>query len=155
MLSLALAPGAVAGLLYDNTTNDTGDTLLFSSGPYSGIGDQIHLVAASDDSASALLQLFNAGGPGTFDIELRFYQVGAPVGAQIGGAFTLTGIASTGLDAINLQFALGGLHVPQDLIFVASVANATSGMDLGLDLFEPPGTGSSDNTFLIVDSGGF
>jgi hypothetical protein len=155
LLALAGASGAFAGLLYDNTTTPTPDTVLYSAGAYTGIGDQIHL-AAPGDAAMALLQFFNAGGAGTFDAELRFYQVGAPVGAQVGGAFALTGVTSTGGDTVNLQFALGGLALPQDVIFVASVINATDGMDLGLNLFEPPGAGSSDNTFLIVaDSTGF
>jgi hypothetical protein len=65
-------------------------------------------------------------------------------------------VASAGGDVIDLQFALGGLAMPQDVIFVATVINATDGMDLGLNLFEPPALGSSDNTFLIVaDNTGF
>src|ERR1035438_1199991 len=155
LLALSSAPGAFAGLLYDNTTTDTGDTLLYSAGGYTGIGDQIHLIAPGN-AVSALLQLYNAGAAGTFDAELRFYQVGAPVGAQVGGAFTVTGVTSTGGDIINLEFALGGLALPQDVIFIASVNPSSSDMDLGLNLFEPPTVGSSDNTFLIaLDGTGF
>ena len=155
LLALSSASGAFAGLLYDNTTVDQSHTLIYSTGPYTGIGDQIHLVAAGN-AVSALLQMYNNGGAGTFDAELRFYQVGAPVGAQVGGTFTRFNVASAGGDVIDLQFALGGLAMPQDVIFVATVINATDGMDLGLNLFEPPALGSSDNTFLIVaDNTGF
>ena len=155
LLALSSAPGAFAGLLYDNITTDTGDTLLYSAGGYTGIGDQIHLVAPGN-AVAALLQMYNAGAAGTFDVDLRFYQVDAPVGAQVGGAFILTGMTSTGGDIINMQFALGGLALPQDVIFVATVNRATGGMDLGLNMFEPPTVGSSDNTFLIVgDASGF
>src|ERR1039457_2118742 len=79
LLALCSASGAFAGLLYNNTTTDTGDTLLYSAGPYTGIGDQIHLVAPGN-AVSALLQMYNLGAPGTFDVALRFYQVGAPMG---------------------------------------------------------------------------
>lgn len=155
LLALSSASGAFAGLLYDNTTTDTLDTFYYSIGPYTGIGDQIHLVAAGN-AVSALLQLYNAGGAGTFDAELRFYKVGAPVGDPVGGTFTRFNVALAGGDVIDLQFDLGGLAMPQDAIFVATVNNATDGMDLGLNLFEPPGAGSSDNTFLIVaDNTGF
>ena len=155
LLALSSASGAFAGLLYDNTTVDQSHTLIYSTGPYTGIGDQIHLVAAGN-AVSALLQMYNNGGAGTFDAELRFYQVGAPVGAQVGGTFTRFNVASAGGDVIDLQFALGGLAMPQDVIFVTTVINFTDGMDLGLNLFEPPALGSSDNTFLIVaDNTGF
>jgi hypothetical protein len=155
LLALSSASGAFAGLLYDNSTTDTGNTLLYSAGAYTGIGDQIHL-AAPGNAVSALLQMWNDGAAGTFDVALQVYQVGAPVGAQVGGTFTLTNVASTGKDIINLDFALGGLALPQDVIFIATVGNATGDMDLGLNMFEPPTLGSSDNTFLIVgDASGF
>src|ERR1035441_2493748 len=128
LLALTGSPGMCLGLLYDNTTTDTLQTVPYSAGPYTGIGDQIHMVAAGN-AVSALLQLYNAGAAGTFDAELRFYQVGAPVGAQVGGAFTVTGVTSTGGDIINLEFALGGLALPQDVIFIASVNPSSSDMD--------------------------
>jgi len=155
LLALFSAPGAIAGLLYDNTTTDTLDTVFFSSGPYTGLGDQIHLVESSPGAETAMLQMYNAGSAGTFDAELRLYQVGAPVGPEIGGTFTVSGVVSFGADVITMHFDLGGLAVPQDLIFVASVTNLSAGMDLGVNMFEPPTVGSSDNSFMIVDNGGF
>src|SRR3954447_20874344 len=97
LLALTAAPGAFAGLLYDNTAIDTLHTLIYSVGPYTGIGDQIQLTAPGN-AVTALLQLYNAGGPGNFDAELRFYETGGPVGAQLGGVFTLPGVFSTGGD---------------------------------------------------------
>lgn len=153
-LALSTAAAASAGVIYSNTTTDTFGTLLFSVGPYTGIGDQIQLTAASN-ADTGRVQMYNSGGAGTFDAILRFYQVGAPVGTQIGSSYTLTGIASTGGDVIDLTFALGTLALPQDLIFVASVNNVSGGMDLGLNMFEPPTVGSSGNAFLIVHAGTF
>jgi hypothetical protein len=140
-------------LLYDNTTTDTMDTVLYSIGPYTELGDQIHLVSPGLAS-QAEVQMFNDGSAGTFDAELDFFQVGNPVGSEI-GSFALTGIASAGSDVIDVNFDLGAiLNVPQDIIFTVSVSNLSSGVDLGLDMFEPPTVGSSDNTFMIAESGG-
>jgi hypothetical protein len=155
VLALAAAPAAFGGaLLYDNTTTDTYNALLYSAGAYTGIGDQVRL-AFTAPADFARLQLFNAGGAGVFDVELRFFETGAPVGAQIGGPFTVTGIASAGFDVLDVTFDLDGLALPQDVIFVASV-RADPWMDLGLTLFQPPAIGSSDETSLIVaDDFGF
>jgi hypothetical protein len=152
LLALSGAPRALeaAALLYDNTAVDTFNTLFYSVGPYNGIGDQV-VLATPGVAATAQLQFFNAGHPGTFDVELRLYEAGTPVGPQL-GSFTQAGVASTGLDVIDVLFHLGGLTLPQEIVFVAAV-QASGGMDLGLNLFEPPSVGVSDNTFLIVDTG--
>ncbi|MEO8593788.1 MAG: hypothetical protein ABI759_10740 [Candidatus Solibacter sp.] len=154
LLTMVSAPGAFAGLLYDNTAIPTPDTLVFSVGPFDAIGDQIHLVSAGIGQ-TAQVEFYNAGGLGTFDAILRLYALGAPVGAPFGGDFTQTGIVSLGNDVIGVAFNLGGLALPADLIFLVSLARVDAGMDLGLDFYEPPGTGSSDNSFLIAHSGGF
>jgi hypothetical protein len=154
-LILACAYGARADttLLYDNTTTDTGDTTLYSVGPYTALGDQLNLVSQGL-ATQAQVQMYNNGNAGTFDAELDFFQVGGPVGSEL-GSFDLTGIVSMGSDVINLTFDLGSmLNVPQDIIFTVSVSNLSPGMDLGLDMFEPPTVGSSDNTFMIAESGG-
>jgi hypothetical protein len=152
LLALSSASGVFgAAFLYDNTALDTGNALLYSVGPYSGIGDQIRL-ASNGRADYAQLQFFNAGAAGSFDVQLRFYEVGAPVGALIGSAFTLNDVQSTGSDVIDVSFYLQGLALPQDLVFVATI-NADAGMDLGINLFEPPVVGLSDNTFMIVDTG--
>ncbi len=143
-----------AALLYDNTTTETFDTLVFSTGAYDSIGDQIHLATAGN-AAFARVQLFNAGTAGTFDTILRFAAVGTPVGSQIGGNFVLPGVVSTGGDVIDLTFNLGGLALPIDVIFLVSIANPTAGTDLGVNLFRSPTVGSSDPNFILVDLGGF
>jgi hypothetical protein len=137
--------------LYDNTAVSTGNALMYSVGSYSGIGDRIRL-ASSARATFTQMQFFNAGAAGMFDVQLQFYEVGSPVGASIGPAFRIEGVQSTGYDIVDVSFSLKGLLLPQDVVFIATV-NAEAGMDLGVNLFEPPVVGTSDNTFMIVDTG--
>lgn len=153
LLMLTTASGAWASLLYDNTSTDTGDTVLYSIGPYTALGDQIQLDSAGV-ATQAEVELFNNGAAGTFDAELDFFNVGSPVGSFLGSS-ALTDISSVGGDVLDLTFDLaGGLTVPQDLIFTVTINNASAGLDLGVDMFEPPTVGSSDNSFMIVESDG-
>ena len=154
LIFAALIPAAHAGILYDNTAFDTFLSVSYNGGSYSGIGDQIHLVSAGN-AATALLQFYNESDAGSFGVELRFYDVGAPVGAQIGGVYSVGGIATAGGDVIDVQIPLAGLALPQDVIFVATITGVSAGVNLWINLFEPPGAGSSDNSYLIVqgDSG--
>jgi hypothetical protein len=153
LLMLTTASGAWASLLYDNTSTDTGYTVLYSIGPYTALGDQIQLDSAGV-ATQAEVELFNNGSAGTFDAELNFFDVGSPVGSFIGSS-DLTDISSVGGDVLDLSFDLGGgLTVPQDLIFTVTVSNASAGLDLGVDMFDPPTVGSSDNSFMIVESDG-
>lgn len=154
LLMLGCAPVARANLLlYDNTTTDTLATVLYSLGPYAALGDQIHLVSAGTAN-QAKVQMFNNGGAGTFNAELDFFNAGSPLGSPL-GSFNLAGISSLGLDVIDLTFGLGGgLMLPQDLVFTVSVSNLSPNMDLGLNMFEPPTAGTSDNSFMIVATGG-
>jgi hypothetical protein len=111
----------------------------------------VNLVSAGN-ATGANVELFNNGAAGTFDVELDLHSVGSPVGSLL-GSFTQTGINSVGSDVIDLSFNLGGgVAVPQNLVFVVRVSNLSSNMDLGLDMFEPPTVGSSDNTFMIAES---
>jgi len=153
LLMLTTASGAWASLLYDNTSTDTGDTVLYSIGPYTALGDQIQLDSAGV-ATQAEVELFNNGAAATFDAELDFFNVGSPVGSFLGSS-ALTDISSVGGDVLDLTFDLaGGLTVPQDLIFTVTINNASAGLDLGVDMFEPPTVGSSDNSFMIVESDG-
>lgn len=155
---LALASGfSVASgstLLYSNTQDDMFDSSLYSFGPYRGIGDQIMLVSATSSADTARVQMYNNGGAGIFNPTLWFYNVGTtngtPVGAQIGTSFTIVGVSTSGADVIDMSFALGGIALPKDLVFVVTIANATENLDLGLNFFEPPNVGSSSNTFFVV-----
>ena len=154
-LLLGFAPEAHAVILYNNTTTDTLDTVLYSDvqPPYTALGDQIHLISAGVAN-QAEVEMFNNGDAGTFDAKLDFFDVGSPVGSSL-GSFTVTNISSVGSDVIDITFDLGsGLPVPQDLVVTVTVSNTTPNVDLGVDMFEPPTVGSSDNTFMIVQSGG-
>ena len=154
-LLLGFTSASSAVVLYNNTATDTFDTQLYSAvqPPYTALGDQIHLISPGI-ADQAEVELFNNGDAGTFDAELDFFDVGLPVGSSL-GSFRVTKISSVGNDVIDLTFNLGsGLTVPQDLIFTVTVSNTSPNLDLGVDMFEPPTVGSSDNTFMIVQSGG-
>lgn len=156
LLTLAFTPSIRATvLLYDNTTVDSGDTVLYSTGPFVALGDQIHLVSAGT-ATQAKVELFNIGDAGTFDAELDFFDVGSPIGFSI-GSFQLMGNSSLGMDVIDLTFDLGaGIPLPQDVVFTVSVSNqSTVTMDLGVDMFlGPTFAGASDETFMIAETGG-
>jgi hypothetical protein len=131
-----------------NTTTDTADTLIYSNLFVTQFGDQIHLAGTERVATFALVQLYNQGDAGTADVTLRLFNVGAPVGGQIGPDFVQTGVAVSGVT--NVGFNLPNLAVPDDLIFTVSFANQLGGVNIvGLDMFEPPTVGSSDNTFGI------
>src|SRR5579884_3784205 len=101
-------------LLYNNTSNDTGDTVLYSVGPYIALGDQIQLISAGT-ATQAKIELFNNGTAGSFDATLNLFDTGAPVGPQIASS-TISGVQTNGSDVIDLTFGLGAVTVPQDLI---------------------------------------
>lgn len=85
---------------------------------------------------------------------MRFFAVGPPV-SQIGGTFTVTGIPIVSGNTVNVTWNnLGGLVLPDNVIFTVSIAILTGGVDVGLDLFEPPTPpGSSSNQFYITYDG--
>ncbi|MCC6539821.1 MAG: hypothetical protein IT162_19895 [Bryobacterales bacterium] len=153
-LLAATAMAAQAAIVYSNTTNDLVQSILYADGGWEELGDQITLDGTARALNSASLQLYNRGAAGTFDATLRFYLPGAPVGADL-GAFTLTGLNA--LDAtgpefgvFTIDFALGGLIVPDEVIFTLQVSALGAGVDLGLNLFNPPTAGSSDDGFHIA-----
>ena len=142
-------------IVYNNTTTDTGDTLTYSVGPYTEIGDQIQLGGTDRYATTATVQFYNNGdSAGTFDATLTLLNVGSPVGSVIGN-YTVTGISAPlgGVSGFNVNFTGLNTTVPNDLVFAVSVGNETRGVNMGLDLFEPPTVGSSDNTFLVVSNG--
>src|SRR5258708_29710984 len=115
VLFLTLMPLALqAATVYSNTFTDTGQTAFYSSGPYSRIGDLIALGGTDRTATSATAEFFNAGSvAGTFDAVLRFYDVGSPVGAEIGSGFSATGISVASLHVIDVVFSnLGNVFLP-------------------------------------------
>ncbi len=104
--------------------------MAYSFGPYIALGDDIEWVSAGT-AEEAEVEMFNNGGPGTFDAELDLFDVGSPVGANIELSDYPTDISSVGGDVLDLTFYLGGVTVPQNLIFTVSVSNVSAGMDCG------------------------
>jgi hypothetical protein len=146
---------AHADVVFDNTTTPTAGPVsyIYSAIGATQIGDQVQLGGTLRSLTSASVQFFNAGDAGTFDAVLRLYKVGAPVGSQIGTDFTRTGISIGSFADLQVTFATAGHLVPDNLIFTVEVRNASAGVDPGLDAFEPPTIGSSDNASLITYDG--
>jgi hypothetical protein len=140
--------------IYQNTTTDTGDTISYTANGFSQIGDELQLAGTDRLATLARVQFFNDGLAGTFDATLKFFSLGEPVGAQIGTDYIMSGISAPLDDVLNVNFTLPSLLVPNNLIFTVSVSNESEGVDIvGLDMFEPPTVGSSDNTFAIAFNG--
>jgi hypothetical protein len=147
------APRSDAAFVYDNTTNDSLFALTYSSTSSTELGDQITLAGTERLAQKASVLFYNAiDGPGMFDATLRVYEVGSPVGTQIGGSFMINDIAigSTGFALVD--FSLGGLLLPDEVIFTLSV-DQPMGLDVGLNVFDPPTIGSSSDTFFIANDG--
>ena len=151
VLSAAVCPAGT--FLYSNASTDLLNTAVYGGNGYSEIGDQVHLVSPAW-LTDLTVQFYAIGADATFDAVLRFYNVGSPVGSQIGGAFTLAGISiGAGLSQDVTFSNLGFLLVPQDLIATLSVENVTGGGDVGINLFDPPTVGTSSNGFFFANDG--
>ena len=149
-LVLAGASVAQASVVYNNTTTDTLQTFVYSAGAYSQIGDTITLGGTDRTLTDATVQFFNlSDSGGTFSASLRFWNTGGPVGSQIGPTFTVNSQAINSFAIANVTFAGLNLLVPNSLVFTVSVANFGF-TDLGLDAFEPPSVGSSNNAQIIT-----
>ena len=150
ILVLASAGIAQASVVYNNTATDTLQSYLYSAGAYSQIGDTITLGGTDRTLTDATVQFFNLSeSAGTFSASLRFWNTGAPVGSQIGSTFTVNSQAISSFGIANVTFAGLNLVVPNSLVFTVSVANFGF-TDLGLNAFEPPSVGSSDNAQIIT-----
>lgn len=154
-LALILPVAVQAAIVYDNSGTILERSVQFSSGPYFEIGDEITLAGTARLATQATVQLWNDGAEGEFDLLLRFYDVGSPVGAQIGPTFTLTSLLAPAGSVINAVFTGLNVTLPDTLVFTLAVANASAGVDLGVDLFSPPVVGSSDAGYLVVNDGSF
>jgi hypothetical protein len=152
---LGSAPAMASSIVYSNTTTDTLDTVFYSAGPYSQLGDQIHLGGTDRLATVATVQFFNNGDTSTFDATLRLYQVGSPVGAQIGPDFVVTNITAPSGLVFNVSFLALNVTVPNDLIFTLSESNISGNADIGVDMFEPPSIGTSNNQLMIAKQGSF
>lgn len=154
---LVAATALQAAPVYDNTTTDTFRTVVYSANAFTEIGDRIQLAGTERLGTSATVQFYNASDfSGSFDATLNLYGLPAnnvDVVGSLLGSFTATGLAVTGFNSLDVSWALAGLSLPDDLIFTVSVANASSDLDLGLNLFDPPTLGSSSNQSFVARGG--
>jgi hypothetical protein len=152
LLVVLTAATCAAAVLYDNTNTDQQFSVFYSTG-FTEIGDQLQLVSPGQ-MASLDTQFFNNGADATFDATVTFYNTGSPVGSQIGPSFTISGNSIASNTSQTVTFAnLGGLPVPADVIVVLSIQNVSAGGDIGVNFFDPPTVGTSDNTFFIANDG--
>lgn len=152
---LVTATALQAAPVYNNTTTDTLNTVVYSSGGFSDIGDQIHLAGTERIGDNAATQFYNLGSDGTFVAHLNLYGLPANNTDVVGnllGSFTANGSLTTN-SSVDVSWLLAGLNLPDDLIFSITLSNVSQGMDLGLNLFDAPTVGSSSNQFLIVKGG--
>jgi hypothetical protein len=149
----ALPASAAPTVAYQNTDSDTFQSLFFSTGPYSQLGDQVQLTAGGA-LASVETQFFNGGSAdASFDAELRVYTTGAAP-SQIGSSILVSNLLIASGQSLNVSFGgLGGLVVPDALVVMFSVLNVSTDGDIGLNLFEPPSVGQSDHSFFMLDDG--
>jgi len=136
--------------VYQNQTNDTFLTAVYSVGPYDQIGDLVTLGGTERGLQSLTVQFFNLGSVGQFDASLAVWDATA---TTLLGTAQVTGIGIGDFSSTDVTFALSGLVVPDTISILLGVSNVGAGLDLGLNIFEPPTIGTSDNTFLLVQTG--
>ena len=152
--SLTAAQAFGGSIVYSNTTTDIDESFSIVANGFTQVGDQIQLAGTDRLATQAKVEFFNLGDSGTVDATLQLFNVGAPVGSQIGSGITLTGISAPGGSEFDATFALPNLMVPDNLIFMLSIANQSAGVSVdGPELYNPPTIGSSDNTFAIGYNG--
>jgi hypothetical protein len=142
-------------IVYDNTALDTNFGLDLT-GLFSAVGDSIVLQNNTPTLPLQLahVQFFNAGSAGSFDATLQFFSAGSPVGAQLGTDYTVTGVDISGSDYATIEFNLGGVTLPDSLVFMVSVSNVASGVLPQLELYGPtPSTGSNTPASAIAFDG--
>ena len=149
---IASASSTFAATIYDNTTTDTLQTYVYSAGAYTQIGDSITLGGTARTLTDASVQFFNLATAGTFSATLRFFNPAAPVGTQIGSSYLASGLSINSQDILTVTFSGLNLLVPNNLVFTVAISNVTGGADLGLNAFEPPLTGSSNNAQIITST---
>jgi hypothetical protein len=154
LAAILAGPAAADVALYSsNPANDALNDAIFSSG-YEGIGDSIVLTTAGVVSY-ANVQFYNDGVAGTFDASLSFFNTGAPVGAQIGSSYTLTGLSIGANSELNATFQLGNLSVPSSVVFILGVSNLSTSVDPGVELYSDPTLKGSNtpDTAIFLQSG--
>lgn len=155
MAGLLAATALQAAPVYNNSTTDTLNSAVYSALGASQIGDQIHLGGTARLGTSATVQFYELGGGGTFSATLSLFAVNAANGGGVGallGSFSTTGSIAQN-DVANVSWSLSNLALQDDMIFTVAISNLTAGMDLGLNFFDPPTVGTSDNQSFVVGTG--
>lgn len=139
--------------LYQNTDTDTFYSAFFSTQPYTQIGDRVQLVAGGR-LGSLQTQFFNGGDDASFDATMLLYSVSGSSYSQIGSAVLRSNLAIGSGQVLNVDFdILGGVEVPDDLVVMFAVGNVSAGGDIGLNFFDPPTVGQSQNSFFLSNDG--
>lgn len=159
-LSLALAaPLTAQETVYDNSTTDTFLTYFYRDLQTTRLGDVVQLGGTSRLLSDASVQFFNGSGvTGSFTAQLQLYAfdvVAGTVGPLLHSASS--GEVTIGVDdeaILTVHFTGLNVLVPDVLAFMVGVSGATTGLDLGLNVFEPPTIGSSDHARILLDDDG-
>lgn len=156
VMGLLAADAARGAIVYENATEDTFQTSVFSSIAATEIGDRIRLGGTARFAQRASVQFYNVGSPGSFAATLTFYEAGAPVGAAV-GSFLVNGITMDQDQILTVDFDNLNLSLPTDLIFTIALSNVTNGTDPGLNFFglTGPTVGSSDTNLYVINDGNF
>jgi hypothetical protein len=142
-----------AGILYSNTSTDTGFTDSFIQNSLVEAGDQIQLTSAGLVS-SASTALYNSGSAGeALSVTLRFYNVDAleNLGSEITSS-TLTNVSFSAGSLTPLTFSDLNTTLPQNVVWTLSYTTSDP-IALELPDYDPPTVGSSDNTTVWWDTG--
>lgn len=152
--AVSVAPlAAQAVTVYDNSATDLSTFIAYGVNGASPdqLGDFVLLAGSERRLTDASVQFYNAGlAGGTFDAALSFYAVGAgsSVGSQL-GTYVRTGLTIGAQSPLTTLFSGLDLTVPDQVIFAVVVNNASTGLQLGLTVFDPPVVGSSDAGTLL------
>lgn len=156
-LSFALAaPLTAQETVYDNSTTDTFLTYFYGDLETTRLGDVVQLGGTNRLLSDASVQFFNGSSvTGSFRAQLQLFAFDVAegtVGPLLHTATSGEVSIGDGDDAIRTVHFTGlNVLVPDVLAFMVGIFDATAGLDLGLNVFEPPTIGSSDNARLLLD----
>jgi len=147
ILGLAAVLSAESAVVYSNTTTDLGLQDVFSDAGVTEIGDQISLLLPGPRQLqSVTAALVSYSDAVTVDVILRIYAVDAGNVGSLLGSSTLTGVSFAPDSRQVLTFTGWSLTLPNELIWTLGFGGDASPV-LGVEVYSPPGTGSSDASF--------
>lgn len=145
-----------ADQVYSNVTTNTGFVDLFTINGITEAGDQIALDGAGPSwtLTSALAALYNnSANSGTADITLRIRDFSGNTLGSVVTTSTLFNVpfAANAQTLLNFNGLTGTVN--RDLVWTLLVIGGGAGLDLGLEVFTPPTTGTSDDTYAFWNTG--